>query len=38
MANEILAKSINAIDDNNFVYNQDDIKIAVERDGNVVFV
>ena len=26
------------IDDNNNVYNDDDIKIAVERDGNVVFI
>jgi hypothetical protein len=26
------------IDDNNNVYNDDDIKIAVERDGNVVFL
>ena len=26
------------IDDNNNVYNDDDIKIAVERDGNIVFV
>jgi hypothetical protein len=27
-----------SIDDNNNVYNHDDIKIAVERDGNVVFL
>jgi hypothetical protein len=27
-----------SIDDNNNVYNDDDIKIAVERDGNVVFL
>jgi len=26
------------IDDNNNVYNDDDIKIAVERDGNIVFI